>query len=181
MNVAAPHKDIILFPVTGGMNQDVDLRHLPKGDVFKVTNGRWGKNDGSVNSIENIQGTKGISFSAPNGTNKFIGNCEDVYNQALLLFIYNSLGNHSIIRFNKIVESVDAIIWNEPILNFNKNYNIYNPVVVNNGSGGEGVLVFTDSYNYVRQLDIEKARKYTNTLYPDGIGYWVIESDNIVQ
>lgn len=176
------YKHEISFPPTGRMNYDAEPRNLPEGDILYALNCRWGKNDkGAFYAVENIIGTKGISFTLPNdGESKIIGACNDLRRQYVYLFLYNERGEHGIVRFEILSQSITLIIWKEPILNFDNRYMIHNPVFIDNGDDGEGLLYWTDGLNPPSKINVEKARKKTFELYPDGIGYWVIEDDNIV-
>lgn len=76
-------------------------RRLVPGNVFHVENGRMtSSQDGNLESVENILGNEEIvNSNLPLGLNKTIGTYEDIENFSIIIFIYNSLGNHSIHRF----------------------------------------------------------------------------------
>ncbi len=174
----AQFKDIINFPVSGGMNLDDESRSIPKGDVIRVLNGRWGVSYGSnSNAIEKIMGMQQVNINLPEGENVVRAYVEDTARKAGVFAIYNSTGKHCICRLNSINNSIDVICWELNVLNFPNKY--FDMDIVNNGE--EGILVWTDGVTFQKELDIKEAREFTNIKYGEGVGYWIIESDNVVQ
>lgn len=172
--------DIIHFPITGGLNSDDDIRNMPRGDLIDLVNAKWDFNhEQKSGSIENIIGNLLVDINLPDGENKIINGCESKSFNSYYYFVYNSNENHSLIRYNYDSKTLNPIYYSEPLLNFRLDYPINNPFVIDDGN--EGIIYWTDDYNRPRKSNIERARKYTNIKYEDGIGYWIIESDFIVQ
>jgi hypothetical protein len=174
-------KEILIDP-KGKINKDADLRAIPVGDLVDALNCRWGvKNRGNVFACENIIGTKNLPFILPSGVNTVIGGCEDPERNSWIAIYHNSNNGHSIIRINTITENIDPIVYQESIFNFSKNYPIGCARVLSTGRTGEGILIFVEKHNSPRYLNIERLRKYTYETKNEGIGYWIISQDFIVQ
>jgi len=175
----AQFKDIITFTEQGGMNSDDDVRTIPKNDVLLLLNGRWGVSyANNVNAIEKIIGNSRVNITLPDGFNKVIGFTEDIKRKAGIYAIYNTKGNHCIIRFNIMYETLSVIVWGLNKLEFTR-YGYLDMDIAYNDD--EGLLYFTDGLSSIKKLNIMKARLTTNKTYNSGIGVWIIEDDFIVQ
>lgn len=170
-------KDEISFLQAGGMNLDDDVRSMPKNDVLLVRNGRWGISySGNVNAIERIKGMTKVSVVLPEGQNIVRGLVEDTVRKACIYVIYNSNGDHCICRYKLVSHTFDMIVYKNSYLQI-PNY-IFDIDIANNGE--EGLLYWTDGKTRQKKLNIKEAREFTHTKYGSGIGFWVIEDDNIV-
>jgi hypothetical protein len=166
--------DKIQFSPKGKMDSDSDVRSVQKGDIIDALNSRWGvKNNGTVGSVENIKGNKLIPINLPVGNNKIVGTCEDRQMNKGIAFLYNDQNHHGILQIDILTETITPIMWDAPILNFDGQY-INNPVVL------DGVIYYTD-VNGIHNVLIDKVQKYTLKAYNQGIGYWIISTDFIVQ
>lgn len=132
---------------TGKMNLDVDYERInnENGDYLHAKNIRNGYN-GIMGSVIPVKGFDQIENKyLPDGDNVCIGTIEDKYEQTVVIFIYNSLGNHSVFRyypFRKSEKYPDGIF--EPLiisseLNFTKSNLIHGTVV-------DGECLWTDAY-----------------------------------
>lgn len=92
----------------GGLNFDDEARHIPKGDYVNARNIRNAIN--SVNrgkTVTNIKGNTLIAESClpynnnvfPTGRNKVIGSVEDTKYNTVIYFVWNSGGQHQILRY----------------------------------------------------------------------------------
>jgi len=173
--------DILIDP-KGKVNKDVDLRSTPAGDIIDAVGCRWGfKNRGNVFACENVIGTKNLPFTLPAGVNTVIGGGEDPERDSCIVVFHNTGNSHSILRINVITENIDPIIWGESIFKFSLASPVNRVKVLSTGKTGEGILLFTDGYNSQRYMNIERFRKYTYETKNEGVGYWIVESDFIVQ
>lgn len=114
----------------GGLNQDDSLISPPKGDnPFERGDYRYARNtrigastedhDGSVENFTSTlaitnyytwDGAAWISGSAPAGTNIARGKYEDVDEGAIYWAVYNSNGNHQILKFVKSERKIYALL-----------------------------------------------------------------------
>jgi hypothetical protein len=160
--------------VGGGIDQDSDLRYL-KPNMYRyalnvLTNN---SNDGNVGCIENRKGNVQVNFNLPAGENKCVGACKDIKRNAIVYFIYNSLGGHSILRYNIKPKTIDKILYQEAVLNFQPDRIISSINIV------DDLLYWTDGYfkkftydpatelidsgfNPPRKINMLKAYNYTN-------------------
>lgn len=100
--------DSIVYPV-GGMDYDSEDRSIEAGDYRYALNIRnsyaYGERQGVAT---NLYGNEQITgYALPNGINKVIGYIEDTFFQTGIYFVWNSNGNHQILRYypNKITNS----------------------------------------------------------------------------
>ena len=166
--------ETIVFPPTGKMDGDSDVRSIEKGDIRDALNCRWGlKNRETGGSVENIIGNKIFPVNLPVGNNKIVAGCVDYETNRGIIFLYNDQNRHCILEIDMALEEISPILWEEPVLNFDGQY-VNNPVVL------DGTIYWTD-HNGLRNLFIESVRKYTVTnpdkLNMEGVGYWIIENE----
>ncbi len=117
---------------SGGFNQDDStvnpapgdpVSRFQTGDVRYRLNVRAGSStEANVGSNENIastlavstyeifNGTTWVSGSAPAGTNKAIGRCEDIKNGKVYWPVYNSNGNHVILMWTKRDHTIKELL-----------------------------------------------------------------------
>jgi len=168
-------KDTITFPPQGKMNSDADIKSVPRGDIIDAFCCRWGtKNEGTVGAVENLKGNELLPINLPSGTNKVIGGCQYFEDGSVIAFVFNTENNHCIIRVDPIQKEVTPILYREPVLNFQDKF-IQNPRVL------DGVLYWLNTDGQLKNLIIEKARKYTYAKWGEGIGWWIISEDFVVQ
>lgn len=158
--------DEIFF--NGGIDADSDDKFVQQGDYVDALNiGKF--YDGDAGVVTNINGNSEISNTyLPVGTNKCIGWCPDDENNAIIFFNYNSNSNHGIYRMLKDSDTFQKIIDSKSILGFKSDCTNLQAYVVG------GLLYWnegkdsSDAYiNVPRKLNIEKARRYTNSLGGD--------------
>jgi hypothetical protein len=169
------YKDTIVFSPQGKMNTDADVKSLPKGDIIDAFCCRWGiKNDGTVGAVENIKGNWHLPINMPAGNNKVIGGCADYPNNSVIYFLYNDQARHCILNLNMITRDISPILWEEPVLNFDNKY-IINPHVMG------GLLIWLNTDGRMKNLRIDFWTRNTAIKYKEGIGYWILTSDFVVQ
>ena len=148
----------------GVMDFDSDLTAVNPADCTYALNIRNGY--GSIlNAAKNVKGNELITFPLPAGTNKNIGSFEDLRGESLVYFIYNSGGNHLILRYfpNSTAtpggEIVQVAIGSA--FNFNPDWLITHACLI----AGK-LLYWTDAYtdkqsiegNPPRVINIERSR-----------------------
>jgi len=86
-----------ISPAGKKLNWDDDLHNIPLGDSRDRLDMVYP--DGDISVIESRRELTLINRTLPPGTNKCIGSCPDIENNAEILAIYNSNNQHCIIRF----------------------------------------------------------------------------------
>ena len=136
--------------LTGGIDKDLDERIIGQQDYQYALNVRNISGE-PVGVIQNLKGNTEVTISLPSGTNKVIGQTEDVDTNTVFFFIYNSSDNHSIFYYNTLVDKAIKLIESQ-YLNFLAN----NPIV---GNVIEETLFFTDGFSEPKKLNIRRAKK----------------------
>ena len=156
-----PNKEDIKYVAQGGLNYDDNLQVFPQQDYRYALNCITNES-GEFGVITNAKGNQLVTVSLPAGSNVVIGGCEDKEIQAYIYFVYNSKGDHCILRYKSIPNTVQFLLWSEDVLNFRDEYKwrINNPFVV--GSDDEKILFWTDNFNPPRKLNVLRARQYTS-------------------
>lgn len=171
----AQYRAQILFPPQGKMDSDSDWRAVANGNIIDAMNCRWGlKNDGTIGTVENVKGNVLLPINLPTGINKVIGGCCDYPDNRVILFLYNTESNHSILQIDMTTREVSPILWCEPALNFDDGF-IMNSHVLN------GILYWLNTNRELKKLIIEKAIKLTYEKWGEGIGFWILEDSFVVQ
>lgn len=167
----------------GGMNTDDEDRLITNGDYrYAEFSRNYGVNTPLEGAIQSMTGNmlKDNTKLAP-GTNIIIGACEDVEHKALILFVWNQLNEHSIWRYT-VEDNSYVLVLQDPLLNFQKDNQIYHASVVNN------LLYWTDNFfkdyksnqfNPPRKINIQKAILYTQSGGTDPNGYSEITFNNL--
>lgn len=167
----------------GGMNTDDEDRLIPNGDYrYAAYSRNYGVNTPMEGAIQSMTGN-GLQANEQlaAGVNVVIGSCEDVESKALILFIWNEYGDHSIWRYY-VENSIYELILQDVLLNFQRENQIYHAAVVNN------LLYWTDNFfksyenngfNPPRKINIQKAILYTQSGGTDPDGYSEITFNNL--
>lgn len=167
----------------GGMNTDDEDRLIPNGDYrYAAYSRNYGVNTPMEGAIQSMTGNElQVNDQLAAGVNVIIGSCEDVESKALILFIWNENGDHSIWRYYVEYSSYELILQ-DVLLNFKKSNQIYHASVVNN------LLYWTDNYfgqyadndfNPPRKINIAKAIRYTESGGTSPRGYSEITFNNL--
>ena len=104
--------------LTGGLNQDVDVRFLQSGQYIDALNVRvFSSDNGSDGVVENVKGnTKknalsgGGFYTLPSGVNRCIGSVLDKVKNRVYSFIWNSQGSHVILSYNTETDTIDELV-----------------------------------------------------------------------
>lgn len=167
----------------GGMNTDDEDRLISNGDYrFAAFSRNYGVNTPLEGALQSMTGN--IIQENPHlavGVNVVIGSCEDIEHKALILFVWNENGDHSIWRYT-VEDFQYQLILQDSVLSFKKENQIYHAAVVNN------LLYWTDNFfkNYTnnqfnppRKINIQKAILYTQSGGTDPNGYSEITFNNL--
>jgi hypothetical protein len=162
-------------PYSGGLDLDGDERIIKPGDYVYGKNGRSGTSDKNYKgSAEGVRGNvlrntltqpfpfPNIPYPFPTGTNKVIGSIEDVKYQTIIYFLWNSTGQHRIIRYylkEKLLRNVIPLTWaTSTILNFQRYSKIWNGKIVY--AGEQDYIIWTDGVNPIRKLRLDVGTAY---------------------
>ena len=139
------------------MDSDTEDRLLQNGDVRKIVNMHVASSDeDNVGAAENLKGNQLAQYALPSGTNKCIGAKYDKKTNKVYYWVYNSLGDHLILRYNHDTKTITKVLQSS-LLNLNPSYLIVHANII------EGLLYWTDDINPPRKINIDKAIK---NLYP---------------
>lgn len=139
------------------MNLDDELRDLQQGEARYFLNCRVNNSDDdNQGDVENTKGNVIVSFTLPTGTNKTIGAYEDLKNNRIFYFVFNSAGNHGIYEFNSKANTITTLLQSA-ILNFDRNHLITGISVIDN------LLYWTDNLNEPMKIDVAKAKLSSTT------------------
>ena len=149
MQIAAEHRFIAL-------DTDTALKMMQPGMYRFGLNIRTATSeDGNIETIENIKGNTLIPFTLPSGTNKCIGTLENVVGNEMFYFIWNDAGNNGIYRYSGNTNTIDRIfpadMSHPDVLNFQEDKLIHSAAYINN------LLIWTDGYNPLRQINVSSA------------------------
>ena len=141
----------------GGLNSDTEDRLIPNGDYRYALNVRASKSDGSnEGAIENTKGNTLVTVPLPGGKNKVIGALDNVKENTVIYFLWNSLSEHSIYEYNATTSAV-TLILKTSLLKFKYDKYINDPTIIGD------TLFFNDRVNEPRSINLTRAR---NNDYP---------------
>src|SRR3990167_5841771 len=142
---------------TGKMDMDSTPQLMAEGDYRYLSSGYIVSTDGGkASSVQLVQGNAYISYTLPGVDNKVIGTVEDKAGRTGVYFIYNSDGDHSIVRYypqDGPMGSARKLVQ-DSVLNFDSDYLVTGANVVDKN------LVWSDNRNYQRTLNMEHAQAY---------------------
>ena len=154
----ASKSDII--PFSGFMNGDDPNENIPIGTHSYANNLIFRGNKGDMR-VENLPGTRAISFSLPSGTNVCIGSHYDQVNNQVFYFNYNSNGNHGIYIFNVATEVIQTLIQTgtnttgDPLA-FDPTKPISSIDIFYGDSNTGNILLFLDSLGRPTKINIQR-------------------------
>jgi len=149
----------VIYPGQGGMNKDASYNVMPEGDYPYALN-CISDESGEYGMITNIKGNEVVTFALPTGTNKVVGFVEDQEDQAGIYMVYNSNGDHCIVRFYSLTDAIEFILDSESELNFQATPSLDVGII---GSGDDKLLFWTgDEVNPPREINLERAYDYTH-------------------
>ena len=151
------------------LDLDKDLRIVDPMSMTNALNVRGVYNEGSDYFIlKNTKGTIEIPFTLPNGINTVVGTIKDDDTNTLFYFLHNTLGNHSVLRYNANQKNITKILQNSK-LNFRKEH-IVQGFAIAGVNFGDILVYFTDGYNPPRKINTSKAIAQTNGDIQNGYG-----------
>lgn len=107
--------------LSGGMQLDLHPKHIAPEDYVRSLNIYNGvSRSGKHFIVQNIDGTRKVNYTLPLGSNKVIGRFEDKENQTCIYMVWNSNGEHSILRYY-LSTNIIVKVLQESLLNFDQN------------------------------------------------------------
>ncbi len=93
------NRQVHVAEFTGYIDKDSDLRYVRPGNYLDALN-VYPRSINNKNVKTVIPGDALVSYTLPSGTNKCIGAFEDPISRDIVYCVYNSLGNHSILKYD---------------------------------------------------------------------------------
>jgi hypothetical protein len=151
------------------LDLDKDLRIVDAMSMPYALNVGGVYNEGSDYFVlKNRKGTVAIPFTLPNGISTVVGTVKDDDNNALYYFVHNSLGNHTILRYNSNQKDITKILQSSK-LNFRKEH-VVQGYAIGGLNQGDILVYFTDGFNPPRKINIKKAIAQTSGDVQNGYG-----------
>lgn len=163
---------------TKRMDQDTEPRFLQQGKYRDAYNARVATSSQSnVDAAEAMLSTGAITYSFPTGTNKMVGGCQDIKNNAVILCYYNSNGNHRIVRVTAVGVATNILptAWTVSVLGWTATTRLWNMRIVETGSNQ--LLFFHDLNGTPRRISLDIVNQPTAN--PRGSGAYTLTEDDI--
>ena len=159
-------KDLRAF--TGGLDYDSDYRLVGPTDYVDAENVTTGTS--ARGSLKNMFGNVEVNYTLPDGDNLCIGSVRNIKANSIIYFVFNSLGNHSILEYmceSKTVEPiltpVASIPFTTEFLGFTSNHKIHSANVI------DDILLWTDNNVSPRKINIKRAKEFLAQLPPSAV------------
>lgn len=148
------------------LNFDDDERLLSPEEMSDALNVRGLSGDSSRSEIlKTVKGNVLKEFTLPSGVNKVVGKVEHEENSDLYYFVYNSLNNHSIVKYNS-VSNLSTLVLQNDVLSFGSSLIVQGYAV--KMENGDVLLGWTDKNVPPRRVNVEKAILHTLGNYSEG-------------
>src|SRR5437773_6991186 len=98
----------------GGMNGDLSPRLIPQNECLNLMNCRMAISQfGRTLRIENLPGTTIVPQTVfpIYGSSQIIGSAQDLDNNRLLFFMYNTFNDHGIFCYDPATNKIYAVIY----------------------------------------------------------------------
>lgn len=158
-------KDLITF--TGGIDFDSDIRNVGEVDYIDALNISSGTSQRG--SIHNMYGNKLQDYTLPAGENTCIGTLRNIKQNTIIYFVYNSLGNHSILEYSCAFKVIEPILvpfnlfgvnFTTNFLGFTKENKIHSANIL------DDILTWTDNNVSPRKINKKRAYDFIRQLPP---------------
>jgi hypothetical protein len=161
-------KDLITF--TGGLDFDSDIRNVGEVDYIDALNISSGTSQRG--SVHNMYGNKLQNYTLPAGENTCIGTLRNIKQNSIIYFLYNSIGNHSILEYfceTKTIEPIlvpftlGSLVFDTSFLGFTKENKIHSANIL------DDILTWTDNNVSPRKINKKRAYDFIQQLPPSAI------------
>lgn len=167
-------KDIRNF--SGGLDFDSDPRNVANTDYIDGLCLASGVSE--KGAVTNMLGSVKLDYTLPDGNNTCIGTLRNIKENSIIYFIFNDLGNHSILEYyclDKIVEPIleprASIGFTTEFLGFTIENKIHSCSILDN------ILTWTDNNVSPRKINKKRAKDFLNQLTPSAVN---IPYDNLL-
>lgn len=169
-------KDLRTF--TGGADYDNDIRYIGQEDYIEALNVSSGTS--VKGSLQNMLGNRLINFTLPAGDNTCIGSLRNIQENSIIYFVYNSLGNHSILEYYCETKTIDPILipftsgsisFTTSFLGFTRENKIHSSNILDN------IVTWTDNNVSPRKINKQRAKDFLAQLTPSSVN---IPYDNLI-
>lgn len=159
------YKDLRTF--TGGMDTDSDPRNIQPEDYTTATNLLSGVS--KVGGVKNFLGNTLIPYTLPSGNNTCIGSLRNIKENSIIYFVYNDIGNHSILEYyceTKTILpilapfSITGLTFTTDFLGFTLENKIHSANII------DDLLFWVDNNVSPRQINKKSARAFMNQTPP---------------
>lgn len=155
--------------VNGGIDSDSDIRDIVQGD-YLLESLNLSAGISIKGTLLNLKGSTQVSYNLPSGNNTCIGAIRDIQRNAIIYFVYNDQGGHSILHYFCGTNTIEAILepsltipFTTDFLNFQKLSKIHSANIIND------ILLWTDNFNPPRKINIKRAKDFMLQLTPSAI------------
>lgn len=151
------------------LNKDADLRKLERGQYRSARNARVGTSqESNVGTLESAPSNSIFSgsYTFPAGTNKCIGACADIKNNAIIYCFYNSNGNHRILKWDADTNTITDILdtdWTVSVLGWTSTSRLWNMRIVE--SGTDQIMFFHEVQGLPRRINLGIISQRTTGAY----------------
>ena len=151
------------------LNKDADLRKLERGQYRSARNARVGTSqESNVGTLESAPSNAIFSgsYTFPAGTNKCIGTCADIKNNAIIYCFYNSNGNHRILKWDADTNTITDVLdtdWNVSVLGWTSTSRLWNMRIVE--SGTDQIMFFHEVQGLPRRINLGIIAQRTTGAY----------------
>lgn len=169
-------KDLITF--TGGLDFDSDIRSVGEVDYIDALNISSGTSQRG--SIHNMYGNKLQNYTLPAGDNTCIGTLRNIKQNSIIYFVYNSLGNHSILEYFCETKNIEPILvpFNLFGVNFTTNFlGFTKENKIHSANTLDDILTWTDNNVSPRKINKKRAYDFIRQLPPSATS---IPYDNLI-
>lgn len=156
-------KDIRNF--SGGLDFDSDPRNVTNTDYIDGLCLASGVSE--KGAVTNMLGSVKLDYTLPEGNNTCIGTLRNIKENTIIYFIFNDIGNHSILEYyclDKIVEPIleprASIGFTTEFLGFTIENKIHSCSILDN------ILTWTDNNVSPRKINKKRAKDFLNQLTP---------------
>jgi len=142
-----------------GMDSDSVSELMPEGrDRYRLNVRAFSATTGNVGAIETINGNTLVSFTLPAGGNFVIGAKEYTIQKKLYYFVYNTLGDHSILEFDSAFNTI-AYVLSGSFLNFSLEFLITGINIIELDVDNH-LLYWTDNNEEPKKVNVEKGKYF---------------------
>ena len=170
-------KDIRTF--VGGLDFDNDIRYVAAEDYIDGLNLASGTS--TKGSLKNMLGNKLINnITLPVGNNTCIGTLRNIKENSIIYFVYNTLGNHSILEYYCETKSIEPIlipftlgslVFTTSFLGFTRENKIHSSNIL------DDILTWVDNNVSPRKINKQRAKDFLAQLTPSAVN---IPYDNLI-